>query len=365
MEDKIVMTNDTSFFDAWSETQKKVLENWVNTTKNLQGVFSGMGGDTSGAQKDVLSLYNAWIMMTGKSFDELIKNYPLGGGHDAFKKLFSGADAYVKLYEYWAPIYETFQKKAFDFDTCKNFFDPEKQKEIIDQIFGFNSPGTVKDFYSQASSLIDTWGASAQGFVKPWADAVKSNMAIFPDLMAGKSDSGMEIFKNMFTAFEGSIGKAFKVPGVGKDREKQEILMQCLDKYSKYLEKNTEFQHKMYIAGNESINEVLNTVAKMIKDGAEIKSYNEFFKLWVDTNEKAYLKLFETNEFSKLQAELLESALDIRGCFNKLIEKSMADFPVPMRSEMDDLYRTVYELKKKVRTLEKQVKEKNKKEVGK
>jgi polyhydroxyalkanoate synthesis regulator phasin len=36
------------------------------------------------------------------------------------------------------------------------------------------------------------------------------------------------------------------------------------------------------------------------------------------------------------------------------MELYLYDFPVALRSEMDDLYKTVYELKKKVKSLEKQ-----------
>jgi hypothetical protein len=37
------------------------------------------------------------------------------------------------------------------------------------------------------------------------------------------------------------------------------------------------------------------------------------------------------------------------------MELYLYDFPIALRSEMDDLYKTVYELKKKVKSLEKQL----------
>jgi polyhydroxyalkanoate synthesis regulator phasin len=39
------------------------------------------------------------------------------------------------------------------------------------------------------------------------------------------------------------------------------------------------------------------------------------------------------------------------------MELYLYDFPIVVRSEMDDLYKTVYDLKRKVRNLEKQVEE--------
>ena len=101
---------------------------------------------------------------------------------------------------------------------------------------------------------------------------------------------------------------------------------------------------------------VIESIAGKMKSGEEIKSFNEFFDLWIDTNEKTYLELFQTEEFSKLQGELLESTLNVRKHFFKLMELYLYDFPIALRSEMDDLYKTIYDLKKKVKSLEKQIK---------
>jgi polyhydroxyalkanoate synthesis regulator phasin len=43
----------------------------------------------------------------------------------------------------------------------------------------------------------------------------------------------------------------------------------------------------------------------------------------------------------------------------KLMELHLYDYPIALRSEMDDLYKTIYELKKKVKSLEKQFREVN------
>jgi polyhydroxyalkanoate synthesis regulator phasin len=51
-------------------------------------------------------------------------------------------------------------------------------------------------------------------------------------------------------------------------------------------------------------------------------------------------------EVSGLQNRLRK---DIDG----MVEKQMKDIPVATRSEMDEVYKTIYELKKKVRQLEK------------
>jgi len=350
------MEEGFGFFDAWLKSQRKFLENWIEATKNLQQTFFTLGGTKGGTTdtaRDVFSLYHSWIRTVGKSFDEIMKSYPLSIGKDTFSKIFSGADAYMKLYEFWTPILKAFEERSFAPESYKDLLDPSKYKDVIDKVFGFSSPDTITEFYGQASKIIETWGSSAQQFVKPWAEAIQKNTEAFPDIVSGKTEASLNMFHNLYSAFENTFGKVFKMPPIGKDREKIELMMKSLDKYSVYMAKNTEFQHSIYVAGEKAMEKVLNAISQKIKEGAEIKSYDEFFKLWTDTNEEEYFELFKSEEFSKLQGQLLDAALDTRRHFQKITEMFLEDFPVPVRSEMDDVYKTIYDLKKKVIALEK------------
>jgi hypothetical protein len=111
----------------------------------------------------------------------------------------------------------------------------------------------------------------------------------------------------------------------------------------------------MYVAGIRAYEKVIATVADKVSKGDEFKKFDEFFDLWLDVSEKAYYALFQTQDFSKKQGELLEAQLNVRQHFFKFMELYLYDFPIALRSEMDDLYKTVYDLKKKVKSLEKQI----------
>jgi len=350
------MEDMSNFFDTWQDSQKKILESWVEGTKNFQAMFSNIPDDKNNTVKDVFGLYNTWGMSVGKYFDDFMKNYPIGAGNDSFEKFFKGADAYVKLYEFWGPICKSLQGNNFDVDFFKKSFDPSSYKDMTDKVFGFASPGVLTGFYEEAAKLVEKLGPSAQEFVKPWVNSMQENLKSFPESLSGDTEAYMKMFSNVQNAFDESFGKILKMPQVGKDREKMQIFMDAIDKFSGYMSRNTEFQHQMYVTSQDAMNKVLDKIAQMVKDGKEVKNYDEFFKLWIDTNENCFSELFKTADFSDKQAELLNAALDVRNNFNKLTEMSFADYPIPLRSEMDDLYKTVYDLKKKIKSLEKQLK---------
>lgn len=132
------------------------------------------------------------------------------------------------------------------------------------------------------------------------------------------------------------------------------MILTTLDDFAVYFAKSTEYQHTMYVTGMAALEKVITTVTEKVNRGENIKEFEEFFDLWVDINEKTYYDLFQSQEFSKMQGDLLETALRLRQHNFKLMELYLYDFPIALRSEMDDLYKTIYELKKKVRSLEKQ-----------
>jgi polyhydroxyalkanoate synthase subunit PhaE len=76
---------------------------------------------------------------------------------------------------------------------------------------------------------------------------------------------------------------------------------------------------------------------------------------WLNTNDKHLTALFATAGYSKLQAELNTFGMKLKQHMNAQMEKAMKNVPVVPRSEMDELYKTVYELRKRINMLEKQL----------
>jgi len=352
------MENTRDYFDAWLKAQEKLFGGFVENTKRAQQLFFGQAtpqgaGEASGFQNPFSSWTAAFLnslVETGDSHRHAIKH--------GLSKLLGGSNAYVKLYEMWLPLMKAAQEKSLNTDSYKDFADPAKYKDLIDHIFGFD-PDAVKLMLNQAAQVLELSTGSAQRFTKPWAEAARESMNVLPQFAEGHPESFMKMFHSMFNAFDSTFGRVFHVPPVGKDREKIELLLRSFDDLSVYAVKNTEYQHTMYVTGLTAMEKVVATLAEKIKSGEEIKQFDEFFDLWIDVSERAYFALFQTEAFAKLQGELLDAALNVRSHFFKLMEMHLYDLPIALRSEMDDLYKTLYELKKKVRKLEAQLREVN------
>ena len=77
--------------------------------------------------------------------------------------------------------------------------------------------------------------------------------------------------------------------------------------------------------------------------------------MWIDTNEKAFNKLFQTKAFSQKRNALTEAGFSTRKLYNQIVENQLAELPIARRSEMDEVYKIIYELRKQVKILESQI----------
>jgi class III poly(R)-hydroxyalkanoic acid synthase PhaE subunit len=312
---------------------------------NFGGAMPGFGGF-----QDVYATWEKSVTDSLRGSGSVDANFI----RETLLKSLSSSNAYMKLYELWLPLFKAIQQKGVSPDSYKDLIDPAKYKEMMDRVFGFN-PDAASQLAEQVKTLLESYAHASQGFMKPWREATEKGFGTVPQIMEGRPESFLKLFHTAFGAFDSTIGRVFHVPAVGKDREKIELLLRSLDVLSVYLAKNTEFEHTMYITGLTAFEGMIAAVADKVQDGAEFEDFSEFFNLYITVNEKAYSALFRTEDYAKMQGELLEASLNVRKHFFKLTELYLYDLPIALRSEMDDLYKTVYELKKKVKVLEKKL----------
>ena len=68
--------------------------------------------------------------------------------------------------------------------------------------------------------------------------------------------------------------------------------------------------------------------------------------------EKHYTQLFATDEFSKLKSEILSLSLEVKKNVEKQFENRIEHLPLVVKSELNELYQTIHDLKKTIKTME-------------
>ena len=349
------------FFKNWYTQQMEQVKKMTDFNQNLQNSFSSFGknpadyaanfGTTNHAWTNI---YSNWMNTLNSTYDTFSKSMPGGINKDTFKNFFEGSQVYLKLQEFWQPAFEAFKGGQFNADTLKKFYQPDAYKQITEQLFHNQfSNVNMKEVFDASVKNIHEFFSKNNNLSKEYTQAFESISKEYPQLISGDFGKLSELYKNANNVFSKTFEPILKLAGAGKEKEAIEENIALLDKISEFSVKQAQLQYHLYATTQKAIeSSAKKSFEKFTPETAQAQGFNEFYNEWVKTNESLLTELFASEDFSKLKGELLNSSMDVKKHFEKQFENVFNVYPVVFRSEVDEVYKTIHDLKKQVKTLE-------------
>jgi hypothetical protein len=212
---------------------------------------------------------------------------------------------------------------------------------------------TLKDVFEASIKKIQDFFVNQQNLSKEYASTFTNISSEYPQLISGDFAKLTDMYKHAQNVFGKSFEPILKLATPGKEKESIEANIALLDKISEYAVKQAQLQQHMYSTTQKAIEEsAKHTFEKITPETLQQQSFTEFYNEWLKTNETLFTQLFESDDYSKLKGELLSISMDVKKDFEKQYESVFAIYPIVFKSEAEELYKTVYELKKQVKALE-------------
>lgn len=175
---------------------------------------------------------------------------------------------------------------------------------------------------------------------------------------SAKAYSFEHLEKNTFKAwaeiYESEFSQFFNIPQLGLTRLYQEKLNRAVDNGNRFQSAFAEFMHLFYLPMEKSFKVLQDELAKMAKDGNLADDYNSYYRLWIKILEGHYMNLFKSPEYSLALGETLATLEEFLKSRDAVIQDILKGLSIPTQKDMDDLYKEVYQLKRKIRKLEKE-----------
>jgi polyhydroxyalkanoate synthesis regulator phasin len=298
-------------------------------------------------------LYNQYNDLLKQSFSDLQENIQNATSKDVYSNLVNAAGSFGKFSEMWAPFWKSIQDKSFSGTQFKSAFDVASYKEMQDKFFGF-VPEQGRQYFQQAT---EWWNNGMKG----GADFGKTGYSNMRDFAANMNPfagqnvfegalNGYQQFQNMF---QNAVAPIAKMVTPNQYTQAATAWADIADRIAIYNIKNSELQYMMYQQGNKVMDKLVESVSNKIENGTEINSMTALYQEWLNIGDKVYVELFESDDYSKLMAEVSALQLKLRKDIDLQSEKMLTGIPVATKSELDELYKVIYDLKKEVRQLEK------------
>jgi class III poly(R)-hydroxyalkanoic acid synthase PhaE subunit len=282
------------------------------------------------------------------------KNMQNGTTQDAYRNMVNVTEGFGRFAEMWMPFMKSIQEKTFNTDMYKQYMNPAMYKEVMDKFFGF-MPEQSRQYMQNMTDMMQKGMGQMNQMGMGNYQQVRGMMN---NMMPNTSDmfSGM---LNGYNTWYSNLNNAMSpITKMMTPNQHTKAMMEWNDIANRmmvYNIKNAEMQYMIYNQGVKVMDSLAENIAAKVEKGEEISNMMAVYQEWLNISDKVYVSLFESEEYSKLMAEVSAMQMKLRKDVEAQMEKMLVAVPVATRSEMDEMYKAIYDLKKQVRNLEKQL----------
>ena len=357
-------SNPEEFFKNWYSQQMTGLKQMTdfsqsiyNSTLNYGKNANDVNASFSTMNNAWTNIYNSWMQTMNSSYDTFSKTMKNPFNADMFKNMYEGSQTYLKVQELFQPMMSAIKNNDFSMETWKNIYTADNYKKMTEQLFsGFFNNNNLKDMYDNSMKQVQHFFVNQNNLGKEYMEQMQNMKAQFPEMFSGNADQLKELYSKVHNVFGKTFEPLLKIANPGKEKETVEATIALMDKVAEFSVKQTELQSFLYKTMQTSLEELSQETQEKFKNmtpgsftmPTTTELYNEFIK----KNESMFTKLYATEEFSKVKGEALTLTMDVKKHFETQFEHVFAAYPVMFKSEMDEVYQTMHDLKKTVKELQ-------------
>jgi hypothetical protein len=289
-----------------------------------------------------------------EAFKKNISLMPNQEARDTYAKLLQSASVYSQLLLFW----NDYVVQAKDLSNKMGMMDNWKNEygKILQSFFSSFFPEQLQVFFKSNVTELDKYKNMLLSQFKPWLEYSPQLKEKFNQLVNGDRESYTEFLKVWQREFEKSFGSLpfsdLIITGDHFDK-----MGNTLDQYLKYSETIGKFFSTLHKVGYDSMEKLIDEYRDMQINEQNPEMFKQFYQKWGKTNEQAYLELFKTEEFAKMLGEIIKVQAEMKKQVDGMIMEFVRPLPLATKQEMDNLYKTVHDLKQQLKKQSKIIEE--------
>ena len=152
-------------------------------------------------------------------------------------------------------------------------------------------------------------------------------------------------------------GKPLALTSVGPMRnwanDIKKISAEVIESYESVVQFNqrlTEYYKQLTETWNEAQKKVNAKATSIPQDSEQLEAYK---RIWIDIFENDFTQLFDYEKFGQNYSKLVSAELDLTKHWENILNVALQSLRLPTRKEVDEVYKELHELRKRVSKLEK------------
>lgn len=171
--------------------------------------------------------------------------------------------------------------------------------------------------------------------------------------LADLQELDKEMIKKWTDVYEKEFSQYLKIPQIGLGRFYQERAMQAADKLNTLQTALSEFLHILSQPVERSLTSLQEKMVEMTQSGPLDEKTRTYYNLWIKLLEGHYMALFKQAEYSQVMVKTLDALNQYVEARQAVVNDMLKQLNVPTHQDLDELYKEIYLLKKRMRAYEK------------
>jgi len=317
--------------NAWADMQKRMWGDWASLLQNLPGAE---GGPAQAVKKGVVAATKgtneaARMLMDRMNSSQTAMNRVM----DFFFKSMQVVAPNMDAGKDWRPDLKGFAEQWAKESTA-----------MLERSFGLGS---------HIGSLSGTLGKDLPEAFGPWLSFL---MQAASSGHVGEAMLGGTAGLNRLLSMEGdssALAGIGEIPLFGASREKNAKLLRLVDAVVDLRKDSLSFHTAFAEALARAVEATVEELAKVAAKGEKISSVRQVMGLWYRTADKSLLVTFNMQEFLDKQNAFTRSQQQFKLAQRAVVEDIFRGLDMPTRSELDEAYQVIHELKMEIRALKK------------
>lgn len=164
-----------------------------------------------------------------------------------------------------------------------------------------------------------------------------------------------EVFKSWLQIYQNDFSQFLNIPQLGLTRFYQERVNRAMDKFNLFQIAGAEFLYLLYLPVEKSLRVIGEKLLELSKEGNLSDDLKEYYSMWIKILEGHYMTLFKSPDYTQALHKALSATEDFMKAKEELLTDALKTLPIPTNQDMDEVYKELYLLKKRVKELEKKV----------
>ncbi len=244
-------------------------------------------------------------------------------------------------------MYRTWETAASNFSSFLNILSAPENQEDLSQ-----------SFLSFSEAMTQTTGDTLENFIDFQSHLVNSFAKVSEHTKAFSFDEiDHKAFESFRDLYKTEFQKYLHVPKIGLPREFHERISNLIDRNNLFYSYLFELLYLFSVPFEKTNREMQHKISRMLENGDCdcIKDTKVAYNEWIKTLESNFMELLKSGEYTEVLNKTIISLADCKSVRREVMGVFLKDLQIPTNRDMDDVYKDLYQMKKKIRQLSKQV----------